>query len=161
MKLKKFGSTEQRIYDLVAPVITDLGYLVWDVRYEKEGASWYLRIFIDSETDSIGITDCEKVTGPVSDLLDAEDPIAQSYILEISSAGLEADLVRESHFDACIGSEVRVKSIRPLPDGSREVVGILKDWSRESITIETDGTDQTLELSTLAFVKLYFDFDQV
>ncbi|MBQ4464693.1 MAG: ribosome maturation factor RimP, partial [Oscillospiraceae bacterium] len=55
MKLKKFGGTEQRIYDLLAPVVTDLGYLVWDVRYEKEGANWYLRIFIDSETDSISI----------------------------------------------------------------------------------------------------------
>lgn len=161
MKLKKFGSTEQRVYDLIAPIVTDLGYLVWDVRYEKEGANWYLRIFIDSETSTISINDCERVTTPVSDLLDERDPIAQSYILEVSSAGLEADLVRESHFDACIGCEVRVKSIRPLADGSREVVGTLKDWDKESVTLTVNGEDQTLELGTLAFVKLYFDFDAV
>ncbi|MBQ4465169.1 MAG: ribosome maturation factor RimP [Oscillospiraceae bacterium] len=159
MKLKKFGGTEQRIYDLIAPVVTDLGYLVWDVRYEKEGANWYLRIFIDSETDSISINDCEKVTTPVSDLLDEADPISQSYILEVSSAGLEADLVRESHFDACLGSMVRVKSIRPLADGSREVVGELKDWSKDSVTLLVNGEEQTLEMAALAFVKLYFDFD--
>lgn len=161
MKLKGFGSTERRIYDLIAPVVTELGYLVWDVRYEKEGANWYLRIFIDSETDTIGIADCEKVTTPVSDLLDEADPIAQSYILEVSSAGLEADLVRESHFDACLGSEVRVKSIRPLEDGSREVVGILTAWDKESVTVEVEGEAKTLPLATLAFVKLYFDFDSV
>lgn len=160
MKLKKFGGTEQRIYDLIAPVVTELGYLVWDVRYEKEGANWYLRIFIDSETDSIGIADCEKVTTPVSDLLDAEDPIAQSYILEVSSAGLEADLVRESHLDACIGCEVRIKSIRPLKDGSREAVGVLTAWDKESVTLEMDGEAKTFPLSALAFIKLYFDFGE-
>ncbi len=161
MKLKKFGGTEQRIYDLIAPIVTELGYLVWDVRYEKEGANWYLRIFIDSETDTISINDCEKVTTPVSDLLDEADPISQSYILEVSSAGLEADLVRESHFDACIGCEVRAKSIRPLADGSREVIGVLKDWNKDTVTLTVDGEDVTLELSALAFVKLYFDFDSL
>ena len=158
MKLKKFGTTEQRIYDLIAPVVTGLGYLVWDVRYEKEGADWYLRIFIDHETEPVSISDCERVTRPVSDLLDEKDPIPQSYILEISSAGLEADLVRESHFDACIGCEVRARGIRPLPDGSREVIGILTAWDKDSVTIESGGQTQELPLSALAFVKLYFEF---
>ena len=159
MKLKHFGSTEQRVYELIAPIVTDLGYLVWDVRYEKEGANWYLRIFIDSETESIGINDCEKVTTPVSDLLDEADPIAQSYILEVSSAGLEADLVRESHFDACLGCQVRARGFRPFADGSREVIGELKDWNKDGITLEVDGTEHQLAFNTLTFVKLYYDFD--
>ncbi len=160
MKLKKFGGTEQKIYDLVAPIVNGLGYLVWDVRYEKEGANWYLRIFIDSETDTISINDCEKVTTPISDMLDEKDPIAQSYILEISSAGLEADLVRESHFDACIGCEVRVRGIRPFEDGSRELVGVLQDWSKETVTLTVGDTQHVLEMNALAFVKLYFDFGE-
>lgn len=158
MKLKKFGGTEQKIYDMVAPIVTGLGYLVWDVRYEKEGADWYLRIFIDSETDTISINDCEKVTTPVSDLLDEKDPIAQSYILEVSSAGLEADLVRESHFDACIGCEVRARGIRPFEDGNREIVGILEDWDKEGIILKVNDTEQKYSFQSLAFVKLYFDF---
>ena len=160
MKLKKFGGTEQRSYDLIAPVVTGLGYLVWDVRYEKEGANWYLRIFIDSETETISINDCEKVTTPVSDLLDETDPIAQSYILEVSSAGLEADLVRESHFDACLGCQVRARGFRPFADGSREVIGELKAWDKESITLEIGDAEQTFAFNTLTFVKLYFDFDE-
>lgn len=159
MKLKKFGGTEQRIYALAAPIVTELGYLVWDIRYEKEGASWYLRIFIDSETDVISINDCEKVTGPISDMLDEQDPIAQSYILEVSSAGLEADLIRESHFDACLGSKVRARLIRPLEDGSREAVGILTDWNKEQITLETETGNVELPFAALAFVKLYFEFE--
>lgn len=158
MKLKKFGGTEQRIYDLAAPIVTELGYLVWDIRYEKEGASWYLRVFIDSETDTISINDCEKVTGPISDMLDEKDPIAQSYILEISSAGLEADLIRESHFDACLGSKVRARLIRPI-DGCREMIGTLTDWNKEQITLETENGNQEIPFAALAFVKLYFEFE--
>ncbi len=160
MKLKKFGSTEQKIYDLVFPLITDLGYLIWDVRYEKEGASWYLRIFIDSETDTISIQDCEKVTAPVSDLLDEKDPISQGYILEISSPGLEADLIRESHFDACIGCEVRVCGFRPFSDGSRELIGVLEDWNKENVMLRTSQGDLLeLPFSALTYVRLYFDFN--
>lgn len=161
MKLKKFNSTEQRIYALTEPLITELGYLVWDVRYEKEGADWYLRIFIDSETDFIGIDDCVKVTTPVNDMLDEEDPIAQSYHLEICSIGLEADLIRESHFDACIGCEVRVRGYRPFADGSRELIGVLQDWDKEGITLETAEGEQKLAFNTLTFVKLYFDIDNL
>lgn len=158
MKLKKFGSTEQRIYELAAPIVTELGYLVWDIRYEKEGASWYLRVFIDSETDVISINDCEKVTGPISDMLDEKDPIAQSYILEVSSAGLEADLIRESHFDACMGSKVRARLIRPM-EGVREMIGILTSWSKEQIVLETENGSAEIPFSALAFVKLYFEFE--
>ncbi len=158
MKLKKFGSTEQRVYDLAAPVIREMGYLVWDIRFEKEGASWYLRIFIDSEENVINIQDCEKVTGPVSDLLDAEDPIPQSYILEISSPGLEAELVRESHFDASLGSVVRARYIRPV-EGCREVIGTLTAWDKEQITLQTEAGETDILMSLLAFVRLYFEFE--
>ena len=159
MKLKKFGTTEQRIYDLVYPVITEMGYIVWDVRYEKEGASWYLRIFIDTQDGHIGIQDCERVTTPVSDLLDEADPIAQSYILEVSSAGLEADLVRESHFDASVGAVVRARGIRPFEDGSREAIGELTGWDKTQITLSCEDGEHTYPMEALAFVKLYFDFE--
>ncbi len=159
MKLKKFGNTEQRIYELAAPIVTGLGYIVWDIRFEKEGASWYLRVFIDHEERTIGITDCEKVTTPISDMLDEEDPISQSYILEISSAGLERDLCRESHFDACLDSEVRVRGIRPFEDGSRELIGVLTAWDKDTVTVRTETAEHTLPFAALAFVKLYYDFD--
>lgn len=161
MKLKKFGNTEQKIYDLVLPIVNELGYLVWDVRFEKKGADWELTVFIDKETENITIDDCEKVTTPISDMLDEKDPISQSYRLSISSIGLEADLVRESHFDACIGCEVRVRGIRNFSDNSREVIGILTDWNKESIILQI-SQEEILELkfSEIAFVKLYFDFEK-
>ena len=61
MKMKKFGGTERVVYDLVKPIADEFGYTIWDVCFEKEGAYWYLRVFID-HPDGITIEDCEKMT---------------------------------------------------------------------------------------------------
>ncbi len=164
MKIKKFGSTESRVYDMVAPIAEEQGLIVWDVRYEKEGAMWYLRVFLDHMDRPVNITDCENVTRPLNKLLDETDPIPQTYTLEVGSAGLERELIRETHFDACEGSKVRVRLIRPMEDGTKEVIGILQDCDRETITVLPDGQDTpvTLPLNGAAFVRLAdFDEDEV
>ena len=158
MKLKKFGATEQRIYDLVKPITDDLGYYLWDVCYVKEGASWYLRIFIDCD-EGITIEDCEKVTEPVNKLLDEVDPIKESYMLEIGSAGLERELVKEDHFEVCEGDKIRIRFIRAV-DGEKEICAYLKEADKTDITVELeDGTEAEYPFADIAFVKLWFDFD--
>ena len=160
MKIKKFGSTEARIYELVHPIAEELGLIIWDVRFEKEGAVWYLRVLLDHAERSVDITDCENVTRPLNKLLDELDPIPQSYTLEVGSAGLERELIRETHFDACEGSRVRVRLIRPAADGSKEYVGTLLSFDKENVTLDTGaGEPVTVPLSGAAFVKLA-DFDE-
>lgn len=162
MKIKKFGSTEAKIYELVHPIAEEQGLIVWDVRYEKEGAMWYLRVFLDHMERPVNISDCEAVTRPLNKLLDETDPIPQTYTLEVGSAGLERELIRETHFDACEGSKVRVRLIRPLENGERELVGTLIGCDRENVTVEADGNENVLPLAGIAFVKLAdFDEDEV
>ncbi len=160
MKVKKFGSTESRIYDLVQPIAEEQGLIVWDVRFEKEGAVWYLRVLLDHPERSVNISDCEKVTRPLNQLLDDLDPIPQSYTLEVGSAGLERELIRETHFDACEGCRVRVRMIRPTEDGNKELTGVLIACDRENITLQTEEKKEavTLPLSGVAHVRLA-DFD--
>ncbi len=159
MKIKKFGNTESRVYEMVQPIAEEHGLIVWDVRFEKEGAMWYLRVFLDHMDRPVNITDCEKVTRPLNKLLDETDPIAQTYTLEVGSAGLERELIRETHFDACEGSKVRVRCIRPLETGEREIVGMLCGCDRENITVSVGEQEITLPLSQAAFVRLA-DFDE-
>ncbi len=160
MKLKKFGGTEKKVYDLVKPITDELEYFLWDISYVREGAMWYLRVFIDRD-EGIGIEDCEKVTAPVSSVLDEADPIQQSYVLEVGSAGLERELVREEHFQACIGDTVRVRLIRSI-NGIKEIIGELKGFDKECVTLLTqDGTEESFSLGDIAFVKLYFDISSI
>lgn len=157
MKLKKFGGTEQRIYDLVKPITDELGYYLWDVCYVKEGAMWYLRIFIDCD-EGITIDDCERATAPISEALDKADPISQSYMLEVGSAGLERELVKEDHFEVCMGDEVRIRFIRAV-GGEKEIVGALTGADRESISIKTVSGEKKFALADISFVKLNFEFE--
>ena len=157
LNFKKFGNTERKIYDLVKPITDELEYFLWDISFVKEGAVWYLRVFIDRD-EGISIQDCETVTAPVSDMLDREDPISQSYILEVGSAGLERELVREEHFEACIGDVVQIRLIRAV-DGEKDIIGTLLSAGRDEITVsDDDGNEKKYMLSDIAHVKLYLDF---
>lgn len=60
-------------------------------------------------------------------MLDSEDPIPQEYTLEVSSPGINRKLTRPEHFEAFLEAPVRVKLIRPLENGVRELEGILID----------------------------------
>ena len=124
---------------------------------EKEGACWYLRIFIDQES-GITIEDCEKMTEPVNKLLDEQDPISQNYILEVGSAGLEREFNRTWHFTDGIGTEVRARTIRPI-DGEREFIGTLQSCKDDMLTLETETGSISLPLAALTFVKRYEAFE--
>lgn len=154
MKMKKFGGTERVVYDLVKPIADEFGYTIWDVCFEKEGAYWYLRVFID-HPDGITIEDCEKMTRPVNASVDAADPISQAYVLEVGSAGLERELNQPWHFEESLGMEVRARAVRPI-DGEREWIGVLKAFDAEHVTIALEEEQEvTLALNDLSYVRRY------
>ena len=157
MKFKKFGGTEQKVYDLIKPITDELGYYLWDVCYEKEGAMWYLRVFIDQD-EGISIDDCERATAPISDILDEKDPVPQSYMLEVGSAGLERELLKEEHFEVCKGDTVTIRFFKPV-DGQKEMTVELAGADKDGITVITDGGEEkTFPLADVAQVKLWLDF---
>ena len=118
------------------------GLLLWDVRFVKEGADWFLRVFIDREEDAVSIDDCVAVSRKLSDLLDQKDPIPQSYCLEVSSPGIERELVRPEHFAAFEGAAV-VLHLYQAVDGSKEIGGILLGRDEDG-TIEIQDIDDTV-----------------
>lgn len=134
--MAKGGNTVKNVWEIVEPFAEELGLKIWDVRFLKEGSSWYLRIFIDKE-GGVSIDDCVDLTHAINKPLDEADPIEQAYFLEVSSPGVERDLVRDEHFTAYIGEKIKVKMIRPV-EGKREFNGILSDYSDGNITISLD-----------------------
>ncbi|MBQ1452148.1 MAG: ribosome maturation factor RimP [Clostridia bacterium] len=156
MAKSKGGVTVAKVWKLCEPIVTGLGLSVWDVRYVKEGADWFLRIFIDKE-GGVSIDDCVEMTHAIDGPLDELDPIKDAYTLEVSSPGAERALTRDEHFEKYIGSKVMVKLIRPL-DGKREFKGILKGYDKGDVTVETDDTSFVFNKKEASYVKLD-DFD--
>ena len=99
MSKKKSGNTVAEVTELVQPIVEELGLTLWDVRYVKEGAMWYLRIFIDKD-EGVSIDDCETVSRAIDAPLDELDPIEGNYTLEVSSPGIERELILDRHFDS-------------------------------------------------------------
>lgn len=150
---KKSGNTVEKVWELADPIAQKLGLQIWDIRFLKEGANWFLRIFIDKDS-GVGIEDCENMSRAINTPLDELDPISQSYCLEVCSPGMERELVRKEHFKAFLGSPVKIKLIRPLEDGNREVIGILKDFKDNTVILETDNGEISLAKKDTSWVRL-------
>lgn len=102
------GGIAQSVFDLIRPVVEQCGVKLWDVKYVKEGASYFLRIYIDKE-NGIDINDCTDVSHAIDPVIDEADPIKDSYYLEVCSPGLERELTRPEHFERFTGSDITLK----------------------------------------------------
>ena len=128
------------------------GCTLWDVEYVKEAGTWYLRLYIDKE-GGVSINDCEAVSRRIDPILDEKDPIPSSYTFEVSSAGAERALKRPSDFERFMGSTVEVKLYKPR-GGSKEFIGVLKDYNDGDVTVNVGGEDKIFEKAEVANVRL-------
>lgn len=157
-KEKSGAATVRIVEEIVRPVVEDLGLRLWDVRFEKEGPDWYLRILIERDTP-LDTDTCEDVTRAIDPLLDEADPIEQSYYLEVGSPGLGRRLTRDEHFARYLGEKVAVRLIRPDENGSRDYEGELKAFENGNVTVMTPEGDVTVPLAAASYVKLCDDED--
>ena len=82
-----------KVTELALPIVEEEGCSLWDVEYVREAGSWYLRVYIDKE-GGVGIDDCERISRRLDPVLDEADPIPDSYVFEVGSAGAERELKR-------------------------------------------------------------------
>lgn len=151
MSAKK--NTVSVIWDIAAPIAESLGLILWDVRFQKEGANWYLRIFIDKD-GGVCMEDCVNMSHALDEPLDTLDPIEQSYSLQVSSPGIERDLIRDEHFVRYIGSKIKMRLPRAI-DGRREFSGVLENYADGKITLKYDGENTlTVDKKETSWVRL-------
>lgn len=138
-----------KVEALARPVVEEEGCKLWSVEYIKEAGTWYLRIFIDKD-GGVGIADCEAISRRLDPILDEADPIPESYVFEVGSAGAERELKRTSDFEQFIGSDVEVKLYQPY-EGRKNLVGTLEEYNDGNITVS--GVE--LKKEQIAQVRLH------
>ena len=127
-----------------------------DVEYVREGADWFLRLYID-KPGGVDINDCEAISRAVDPILDEKDPIPDSYSFEVCSAGLERVLKRPGDFEQFLGSTVLVRLYKPV-DGRKEVVGTLTGYEDGAVTVTVNDSPVRFEKNEVALVRLYVEF---
>ena len=157
---KKSNNAAGSVYDLALPIADSFGLSLWDVKLEKEGANWILRVVLDCDSRAVTLDDCENVSRALDPVLDEEDPIEQSYFLEVSSPGIERELVRREHFEKYKEKPINLRLIRPL-DGNRDFSGTLIGFDDKTVSISCKNGDYMFDISDCAFIKSADDQKEV
>ncbi len=113
----------EKVKEMVEPIVKNMGYKLFDVEFKSE-RGWVLRVILDKE-GGITLGDCEEVSKRISALLDVEDIIPVSYVLEVSSPGLTRELTKPSHFEFFQGRLIRIVLREPV-EGKRDMKGYIE-----------------------------------
>lgn len=146
---------KKKIKDLIAeelhPFLEDHGFELYHVEFVKEAKDWFLRVYIDKapgengEDEFVSTDDCETVSRYLSSRLDETDPIEQNYYLEVSSPGLDRELIKEADYERFAGRAVEIKLYKAI-DGKKTIEGILESIDDGKITV-IDEKNQKIQLS--------------
>lgn len=161
------ANIEEKVENLIAKTIENLGYELYDVIYEKEAQDYYLKVFIDKK-EGISLNDCEKVNDAISDMLDDANYIKEQYFLEISSPGIERLLRKDKHLQANIGKEIVCSLYHPISienssddnkkNKLKQIEGILKNFNKETLTLQIP-TEIEIERKNVATMKLKYNWE--
>ncbi|MBC8060962.1 MAG: ribosome maturation factor RimP [Clostridiaceae bacterium] len=142
----------QQLNKLIEPKVTSLGYEFYHLELVKEEGEDYLRVYIDSE-NGISLQDCERVSRPISAMLDEDDPIPFGYYLEVSSPGVYRTLFNDYHLNKSMGAYVLIQ-LNSLLNGKREVQGELKSFDEEQVIIKDGVMDISIPKEKIKNISL-------
>ena len=147
---------EQKIADIAAPVIEDLGFALHHVKVSGSLGAMIVQIMAeDKATKNLGVDDAAKISKALSATLDVEDPIDGAYRLEVSSPGIDRMLVNQSDYEDYKGFEAKIESLVPvLENGQKKFRGHLGGIKDEKILLTTDQGDVEIPLASVAKAKL-------
>ena len=146
-----------KVTEMLMPFLEENGLDIYKVEYKKEGPAWVLRVCLDkpadAESEYVSIDDCEKVNVWLSEALDKKDIIDRSYNLEVSSAGLDRELLKDSDYVRFAGRAVEVKTYGQI-NGSKSHEGILKGKEDGVVTIDTGAGELAIPADKIAKINL-------
>lgn len=150
------GTLDERVEQIVGPILARQGVELVEVRYLREQGYWTLKIFID-RPDGVSLDDCVRVSRSIEDVLDVEDMIPHRYRLEVSSPGLDRALKTESDFQRFFGRRVRIQTRQPL-EGRKNFRGRILACEAGVVTLQdAQGCVLRLPLALVAKSKLEID----
>lgn len=146
----------ETVESMAAPLADSMGLELVDVEFVKEANQHYLRVFID-KPGGVTLDDCQAVSEKLDVLLDEKDPIPYSYMLEVSSPGIERPLKKLQDFERFRGHKVNVTTYAPI-DGKKKFTGLLAGAGSQGVTLEVDGSGVVIPMEQVASAKLAVEF---
>lgn len=150
------GKVSEQVFELVAPIAQEFGLEVVEVLYEKKFNGMNLTVVIDKD-GGVTIDDCEKLHRAIDAPLDELDPIDCSYILNVSSPGIDRPLKTERDFKRNLQGKITVKLYKPL-DGKKNYEGVLVAYDNDTFTLQTNNGDVIFDKKDAALIVPVIEF---
>jgi ribosome maturation factor RimP len=146
----------KKLEEIISKAVDSLGYELWGIEFSGSERGGILRIYIDSPS-GISISDCTEVSKHLDVLLDVEDPIAGSYIMEVSSPGLERKFFSIKQLEKYIGKEMSMKLKIPIEE-RKKWRGCLRHVNipNNELTFEIDGEEKIFQWQHIESIKLLY-----
>ena len=141
-----------QLSELLAPLVAELGYELWELEFAPRAGGALLRVYIDAP-NGISLDDCERVSRAISAALDETDPIPGRYTLEVSSPGLDRILRTQAHFERFAGEQVKLEMTAPI-EGRKRFAGRLVSVASGQITVEVEGARVDLPIAEIHRARL-------
>lgn len=157
------SSIEAAADKAVRQIVESHGFSLWDVVFVKEGAGWYLWIYID-KPGGVDIDDVEAVNDEINEAIDGQDFIDKIDYLEISSAGLERAVRRVEQLVTTVGRKIRLRTYKlcaGLP--AKDVICVLDAFDGEKLAISGDFGSAELAVADVSAINYddFNDFDKI
>lgn len=145
------GVTE-KLRSVLEPPVENLGYELLHLEMANQGKHTVLRVYIDAP-GGIQVDDCAMVSRQLSAVLDIEDPLNETYLLEVSSPGLQRPLVKPDHFKRFVGDKAKIVMATYIL-GRRRFAGQMLKASDQAVVLEVDGVSYELPYSDMESAHL-------
>jgi ribosome maturation factor RimP len=142
----------KEIEALLTPLVEQEGGEIVDLQWRREGHQWVLRLFLDKPS-GISLDDCAHYSDRVGAFLDEKNAIEQSYVLEISSPGLDRVIKKDKDFARFSGKAVKVR-IKIAENGQRRFSGILEGLQDGNVAVRVGGTLKRFDRKNIDEVRL-------
>ncbi len=141
----------------IGPMLAGIGLECLGIEWATHGHGGTLRVYIEVAGREVDVDDCATASRELSTWLDAEDPIAGQYTLEISSPGIDRPLFTAAHFARLLGAEVRV-TLKLPQQGRRRLRGRVLAVDDEQITVDVDTVPFTFAADAFESARLIPDW---
>ena len=153
--------TAEKVVELLEPHIERQGYELVSVDFRKGTRNSLLRLLVDRPGGGIALSDLERLSPALGDLLDVYDPVEGRYTLEVASPGVNRPLRKREHFEAVKGERVKIRTHRAR-DGQKSFVGKLVSVADGGIELddETSRKRHAIGFDEMAGANYEYDFDK-
>ena len=142
---------KETLIDLVVPILQRRGVELVELALSGGGRRQLVRVFVD-RTDGITVDECAAISREIADVFDTRDPIAGTYVLEVSSPGLTRPLKTDRDFERVVG-----KALRLVVDGLGVAVGTLLQVDPDHLDVALSDKRALIERAKIQKATLHFE----